>query len=40
MICAGKLKRAGRGNMFGRHIYKERDWKKAIVTLHEDIHME
>jgi large subunit ribosomal protein L23 len=39
MIYEGKLKRAGAGRMFGRHVYKERDWKKAIVTLYEDIEM-
>lgn len=33
MNYEGKHKRAGAGRTFGRHVYKERDWKKAIVTL-------
>ena len=29
----GKWKKAGVGRKFGRHVYRERDWKKAVVTL-------
>ena len=29
----GKWKRAGVGKKFGRFLYRERDWKKAVVTL-------
>ena len=32
----GKWKRAGVGRKFGRHLYRERDWKKAIVTLRSE----
>eukprot|EP00937_MAST-01D_sp_MAST-1D-sp2_P001606 g1606.t1 len=32
----GKWKRAGYGRKFGRFLYKERDWKKAVVTLQDE----
>ena len=32
----GKWKRAGVGKKFGRFLFRERDWKKAIVTLRSE----
>lgn len=32
----GKWKKAGVGRKFGRHVYRERDWKKAVVTLQSE----